>query len=83
MQLEGVLPRVDFVPMIKSNQVFWQSPETLRQGSKLTVDPKIGYQLLAMYPDAFRIVEPQKRKKAVEAETLSHGSAANFEVQAT
>jgi hypothetical protein len=70
--------------MIKSSQVFWQSPETLKHGSKLTVDPKIGYQLLAMYPDAFRIVEtgqqqPQKRKKAVEPETLIHGSPSSLE----
>jgi len=71
MQLQCVLHRVDFVPMIKTNTTFWQSPETLKFGTKISVEPQIGYQLMAMYPEAFKIIEdqqpqPVRRKKAVD-----------------
>lgn len=87
MKIKCVLPRTDFVPMVKTPR-FWISPETVREGSVLEVEPEIGHQILASYPAAFQVLEygkpgPKPKNKKVEAADLTMKvEEPEFEVQA-
>lgn len=73
MKIKCVLPRTDFVPMVKTPR-FWISPETVKMGSIIEIEPEIGHQLLANYPGAFQVMDynevPKPRKKRMEPEDI-------------
>jgi hypothetical protein len=75
VKIKCVLPRTDFVPLVKTPR-FWISPETVRDGHILDVDPEIGHQILASYPGAFQVLEygkpgPKPKQKKVESDDLT------------
>lgn len=75
MKIKCVLPRTDFVPMVKTPK-FWIAPETVREGAILEVEPEIGHQILAAYPGAFQVLEygkpgPKPKQKKVESDDLT------------
>lgn len=88
MKLKCVLPRTDFVPMIKSPR-FWIASETIREGSVLDVEPEIGHQILAAYPGAFHVLDygktgPSKsrNKKIDSGDLITKIEDPEYEVQA-
>ena len=82
MQLKCLLDKVDFVPMVKT-PFFWISPETLRLGSLLEVEDKVGHHILAAYPGSFEVLkydgqEVKKRTKKVAETDLEKSDASGF-----
>lgn len=73
MKLKCILPRTDFVPMLKLETGLWMPKETLQEGSEIEVAPEVGYALMATFKGAFKVLshedKPERKPRTKQADT--------------
>lgn len=73
MRLKCILPRADFIPMLKLEDGLWMPKETLKEGSEIDVPPEVGYSLMANFKGAFKVLshedKPERKPRTKQADT--------------